>query len=52
MIALGVSRFLPLSLFSQLSQDALYSFKKSRFVEDVLLYLRNEVMAFPKIVIK
>ena len=36
MIANGERKFLPLSLFSQLSQDLLYSFKKSRFVEKVL----------------
>ena len=36
MIANGERKFLPLSLFSQLSQDLLYSFKKSRFVGEVL----------------
>ena len=36
MIANDEHKFLPLSLFSQLSQDLLYSFKKSRFVGEVL----------------
>ena len=36
MIANGEHKFLPLSLFSQLSQVLLYSFKKSRFVGEVL----------------
>ena len=50
MIANDERKFLPLSLFSQLSQDLLYSYKKSRFVGEVLF--RNEVVAFPKIEIK
>ena len=40
MIANGERKFLPLSLFSQLSQDLLCLFKKSRFVEEVLFSLR------------
>ena len=52
MIANGERKFLPLSLLCLLSQDLLYSLKKSRFVEQLLFYLKNEVMAFPKIEIK
>ena len=50
MIANGVGKFLPLSIFSYLSQDILYTyFKKSRFVEELLFCPNNEAMAFPKI---
>ena len=50
MIANGERKFPPLSLFSQLSQDLLCSFKKkTRFVEEVLFQPKNEVVAFPKI---
>ena len=53
MIANGERKFLPLSLFSQLSQDLLSSFKKkSRFVEEVLSQPKSEVVAFPKIEMK
>ena len=48
MIANGEHKFLLFSLFSLLSQDLIYSIKKkSRFVEDLLFYPKNEVMAFP-----
>ena len=53
MITNGERKFLPLSLFSQLSQDLLSSFKKkSRFVEEVLSQPKSEVVAFPKIEMK
>ena len=53
MITNGERKFLPLSLFSQLSQDLLCSFKKkSRFVEEVLSQPKSEVVAFPKIEMK
>ena len=43
MIAKGERKFLPLSLLCLLPQDLLYSLKKSRFVEQLLFYLKNEV---------
>ena len=53
MIANGERKFLPFSLFSQLSQDLLCSFKKkSRFVEEVLSQPKIEMVAFPKIEMK
>ena len=51
-IANGERKFLPLYLFCQLSQYLLSTFKKSRFVEELLFYLKNEIVAFPKIEIK
>ena len=51
MIANGVSEFLSFSL--QLTIVGFFLFiLKNRFVEDVLFYPKNEVMAFPKIDIK
>ena len=55
MIANSERKFLPLSLFSEPSQDLLYLLyfkKKSRFVEEVLFCPKNELMAFSKIEMK
>ena len=49
-IAKGEPKFLPLSLFSR--KIYLIHLKQSHFVEEVLFYPKNEVMAFPKIEIK
>ena len=49
MIANGERKFLPLSLFSNYRRTYFIHFKKSRFVEVVLFYPKNEVIGFPKI---
>ena len=52
MIANGVSEFLSTSLQLTIARFTLFIKKKSCFVEDMLFYPKNEVIAFPKTEIK
>ena len=49
MIANGVSKFLSFSLQLAIAWFKLFALKKSRFVEDLLFYPKNEVIAFPSL---
>ena len=52
MMSNGERKYLLFFLFSQLSQDLLYSFEKFVLCRKCVVYPKNEVMAFPKIKIK
>ena len=49
MITNGMSKFLSFSLFLVIARFTLFILKKSHFVEILLFYPGNGVVAFPKI---
>ena len=49
MIANGLRKFLSFSLQLAIAWFKLFILKKSCFVEDLLLYSKNESIAFPKV---